>query len=137
MAIFGECLNYKSGLRILILPPEVPFFWSQKWALLAKVTVFGPQKMALLTNMQKMPPALNSPSRTTLFFSLHSVKVLTCANNFTHARAGLILSPWQESPLLSLNVPPKPPSTTHRRLFHQTFLSVKFLFLKNILWKQA
>ena len=35
-AIFGECLNYKSGLRILILPPEVPFFWSQKWALLAK-----------------------------------------------------------------------------------------------------
>ena len=23
-----------------------PFFWSQKWALLAKVTVFGPQKNA-------------------------------------------------------------------------------------------
>ena len=40
MAIFGESLNYKSGLRILIMPPEVPFFWSQKWALLAKVTVF-------------------------------------------------------------------------------------------------
>ena len=36
-AIFGECLNYKSVLRILIMPPEVPFFglkdghfW-QKW----------------------------------------------------------------------------------------------------------
>ena len=42
-----ECLNYKSGLRILIWPLEVPFFWSQRWALLAKVTVFGPQKMAL------------------------------------------------------------------------------------------
>ena len=25
-AIFGECLNYKSGLRILIWPPKVPFF---------------------------------------------------------------------------------------------------------------
>ena len=48
MAICGNCLNYKSGLRILILPPEVPFFWSQKWALLAKVAVYGPQKMALL-----------------------------------------------------------------------------------------
>ena len=45
--IFGECLNYKSGLRILIWPLEVPFFWSQRWALLAKVTIFGPQKMAL------------------------------------------------------------------------------------------
>ena len=42
-AIFGECLNYKSGLRILIWPLEVPFFWSQRWPLLAKVTVFGPQ----------------------------------------------------------------------------------------------
>ena len=36
-AIFGECLNYKSGPRILIWPTEVPFlglkdghFW-QKW----------------------------------------------------------------------------------------------------------
>ena len=48
MAIFGECLNYKSGLRILIFPPKVPFFCSQRWALLAKVTVFGPQKKALL-----------------------------------------------------------------------------------------
>ena len=45
--IFGECLNYKSGLRILIWPLEVPFFWSQRLALLAKVTVFGPKKMAL------------------------------------------------------------------------------------------
>ena len=25
--LFGECLNYKSGLRILIWPLEVPFFW--------------------------------------------------------------------------------------------------------------
>ena len=39
--IFGECLNYKSGLRILIWPLEVPFFWSQRLALLAKVAVFG------------------------------------------------------------------------------------------------
>ena len=49
-AIFGKCLNYKSGLRFLILPPKVPLFWSQRWALLAKVTVFGPQKMALQEN---------------------------------------------------------------------------------------
>ena len=41
--IFGECLNYKSGLRILIWLLEVPFFLAQIWALLAKVTVFGPQ----------------------------------------------------------------------------------------------
>ena len=53
MAIFVECLNYKSGLRILIMPSEVPFFWSQRWALLAKVTVFGPQKMALLVAKSK------------------------------------------------------------------------------------
>ena len=46
-AIFGKCLNYKSGLRILIGALEVPFFGSQRWALLAKVPVFGPQKMAL------------------------------------------------------------------------------------------
>ena len=39
--IFGESLNYKSGLRILIWPLEVPFFWSQRLALLAKVAVFG------------------------------------------------------------------------------------------------
>ena len=42
MVIFRECLDNKSGLRILIMPPEVPFFWSQK--LLAKVTVFGQKK---------------------------------------------------------------------------------------------
>ena len=29
------------------MPLEVPFFWSQRLALLAKVTVFGPKKMAL------------------------------------------------------------------------------------------
>ena len=45
--IFGECLNHKSGLRILIWPLEVPFFWSQRLALLAKVAIFGPKKMAL------------------------------------------------------------------------------------------
>ena len=28
--------TYKSGLRILIWPLEVPFFWSQRWALLEK-----------------------------------------------------------------------------------------------------
>ena len=42
-----QCLKYKSGLRILIWPLEVPFFWSQRWALSAKVTIFGPKKMAL------------------------------------------------------------------------------------------
>ena len=41
-SIFGKCLNYKSGLRILIGALEVPFFGSQRWALLAKVPVFGP-----------------------------------------------------------------------------------------------
>ena len=45
-AIFRKWLNFKSGLRILIWPLEVQFFRSQRWALLAKVTVFGPQKMA-------------------------------------------------------------------------------------------
>ena len=39
-AIFGECLNYKSGLRIFILAPEVPFFVVQKQALLPKVPIF-------------------------------------------------------------------------------------------------
>ena len=38
--IFGKCLNYKIGLRISIWPTEVQFFWSQRWALLAKVTDF-------------------------------------------------------------------------------------------------
>ena len=28
----------------MIFPPKLPFFCSQRWALLAKVTVFGPQK---------------------------------------------------------------------------------------------
>ena len=32
---------------ILIWTLDVPFFWSQRLALLAKVTDFGPQKMAL------------------------------------------------------------------------------------------
>ena len=31
--IFGECLIYKSGLRILIWPLEVPFFWVRKRSL--------------------------------------------------------------------------------------------------------
>ena len=44
-------MNYKSGLRILIWPLEVPFFWSQRLALLAKVAIFGPKKMA----KQKIP----------------------------------------------------------------------------------
>ena len=38
--IFGECLNYKSGLRILIWPLEVPFFWVRKRPLLPKVPIF-------------------------------------------------------------------------------------------------
>ena len=42
--IFGECSNYKSGLRILIWPLEVPFFLVPKRPLLAKVPIFGPKK---------------------------------------------------------------------------------------------
>ena len=38
--IFGECSNYKSGLRILIWSLEVPFFWS----LLPKSAHFWTQK---------------------------------------------------------------------------------------------
>ena len=47
MLVSSSDFGLKSGLRILIWPLEVPFFWSQRLALLAKVTVFGPQKMAL------------------------------------------------------------------------------------------
>ena len=52
-AIFGECLNYKSGLRILIGALEVPFFVVQKQALLPKVPIFETQKMALLVATSK------------------------------------------------------------------------------------
>ena len=45
--MFGECMNYKSGLRILVWAPEVPFFVVQKQALLPKVPIFETQKMAL------------------------------------------------------------------------------------------
>ena len=37
MAIFGECLNYQSGLQTLIWAPKM-FFWSQSLAFLTKVT---------------------------------------------------------------------------------------------------
>ena len=47
-AIFGECLNYKSDLRILIGAPEVPFFVVRKQALFPKVPIFETKKMALL-----------------------------------------------------------------------------------------
>ena len=39
-AIFGECWNCESGLRILIWLLEVPFFVVQKWSLLPKVPIF-------------------------------------------------------------------------------------------------
>ena len=45
--LFGECLNYKSGLRILIWPLEVPFFLVRKRPLLPKVPIFETTKMAL------------------------------------------------------------------------------------------
>ena len=45
--IFGECLNHKSGLRILIWPLEVPFFVVRKWSLLPKVPLFETKKIAL------------------------------------------------------------------------------------------
>ena len=41
--IFGGCWTYKSGLKISVGAPEVPFLGRWKWLLLAKV----PQKMAL------------------------------------------------------------------------------------------
>ena len=41
------CLNYKSGLRILIWPLEVPFFVVRKQSLLPKVPIFETKKMAL------------------------------------------------------------------------------------------
>ena len=49
-AIFGECLNYKSCLRILIWPLEVPFFVVRKRSLLPKVAIFETKKMALRFN---------------------------------------------------------------------------------------
>ena len=52
--IFGECLNYKSGLRILIWPLEVPFFLVRKWAFLAKMPIFGPKKMTLRVAKSKL-----------------------------------------------------------------------------------
>ena len=33
----------------------MPFFWSQRWVLLSKVPVFGPQKMALLASSCSSP----------------------------------------------------------------------------------
>ena len=51
--IFGECLNYKSGLRILIWPLEVPFFLVRKWPLLPKVPIFETKKMALWVAISK------------------------------------------------------------------------------------
>ena len=37
--IFGECSNYKSGLRILIWPLEVPFFFGPKMGTFGKKSV--------------------------------------------------------------------------------------------------
>ena len=45
--LLAKYLNYKSGLRILVWAPEVPFFVVQKQALLPKVPIFETQKMAL------------------------------------------------------------------------------------------
>ena len=39
--ILGGCRAYKSGLRIFVCAPEVPFFGILRWALLAKVPIFG------------------------------------------------------------------------------------------------
>ena len=47
------CLEVAIDPPIFKWPSEVPFFWSQRWALLAKVPVFGPQKMALLVAKSK------------------------------------------------------------------------------------
>ena len=43
-AIFGECLNYKSDLRILIFPLKVPFSGIKDGHFWRKLTVFGPRK---------------------------------------------------------------------------------------------
>ena len=42
--LFGECLNYKSGLRTLIWPLEVPFFWSKNGHFCQKCQSLRPQK---------------------------------------------------------------------------------------------
>ena len=39
--------NKTEKKRVRLGPNLSDIFWSQRWALLAKVTVFGPQKMAL------------------------------------------------------------------------------------------
>ena len=44
---FGGLFVLKSGLRILIWPLEVPFFWVRKRPLLPKVPIFETKKMAL------------------------------------------------------------------------------------------
>ena len=43
-AIFGECFNYKSDLRILIFPLKVPFSGIKDGHFWRKLTVFGPRK---------------------------------------------------------------------------------------------
>ena len=55
-------MNYKSGLRILIWALEVPFFGSQRWALLAKVPVFKRQKIALRVSKQKNEDHFSMPT---------------------------------------------------------------------------
>ena len=60
-------MNYKSGLRIFIWPLEVPFFLVQKWALLAKVPIFGSPRDDLTVKAKNLllPPvtlrSLTSP----------------------------------------------------------------------------
>ena len=48
-----QCLKYKSGLRILIWPLEVPFFVVRKQSLFTKVPIFETKKMALLVAKSK------------------------------------------------------------------------------------
>ena len=56
---FGECLNYKSGLRILILPPEVPFFVVRKQSLLPKVPIFEKSGLEFNFPSKSKCPSLN------------------------------------------------------------------------------
>ena len=42
--IFVECLKYKSGLRILIWPLVVPFFWSENGHFCQKCQYLRPKK---------------------------------------------------------------------------------------------
>ena len=60
--IFGGCWAYKSGLRIFVRAPEVPFFGTRIWALLSKVPFFTCPKMALPVPKRKFEDHFYKPN---------------------------------------------------------------------------